>query len=172
MSYYGIILKRYYKREILYFQILDNNNIILACSYYSYKYTVGDVKIFLDYRKTQGYKLKEYNSLSALYIMDGYEQEIVNPIEIKKYVAGKLTQLTVYQISKCEYVCINTKYLKKVFINGLKLFSRFRSPSKYSDISSVALVYLVAENNEIKGIICPVRVSNISEQIERVTKND
>ena len=172
MSYYELILKRYYKREILYFQILDNNNIILACSYYSYKYTVGDVKMFLYYRKTHGYKLKECSYLSALYIMDGYEQEIVNPIEIKNYVDGKLTQLTVYQINKGEYVCINTKYLKKVFINGLKLFSRFRSPSKYSDISSVTHVYLVDENNNIKGIICPVRVINISKQIERVTKND
>ena len=172
MSYYELILKKYYKREILYFQILDNNNIILGCSYYSYKYTVGDVKMFLYYRKTQGYKLKEHNSLSYLYIMDGYEQEIANPIEIKSYVAGKLTQLTVYQISKGKYVCINTKYLKKVFINGLKLFSSFSNPSKYKDISSVGFVYLVDENNKIKGIICPVRVNNISEQIEKVAKND
>lgn len=131
---------------------------------------VGDVKMFLDYRKTQGYTLKENNSLSRLYIMCGYEQEIANPIEIKTCVAGKLTQLAVYEISKGKYVCINTKYLKKVFINGLRLFSSFSNPTRNNDISSVQFVYLVDENNEIKGVICPVRVNNISEQIEKGNK--
>ena len=57
MSYYELILKKYYKREILYFQILDANNIILAGSYYSYKYndisSAGFVYLVDENKKTK-----------------------------------------------------------------------------------------------------------------------
>lgn len=55
-------------------------------------------------------------------------------------------------------------------VKGLRLYTQFK---KIKDgVSSVGFVFLIDDNNEVKAVICPVRVNNISEQIEKGDKND
>lgn len=147
---------------------MDNNTIILCCSYYGSKYNVGNVYEFVYFRKIWGYAFKENNLITALFTMSGYEEEMSKLIETRS-IGSKSRNLVIYKISKNEYVCLDNKYLKKVFTKDLRLFTHFMSRDNFS---SSGRVYLVDNNNEVKAVICPVEVENILKDIERVTKND
>ena len=168
MKEYEKILKKYPKREEVRFQILDNNTIILCCAYYGCKYTVCNVNEFVEFRKNQGYTLRSFDNILTLFNLTGHEKEITNPIKIIGTIHFKVTQLLRYEISKNNYVCLNPTYLKKVYAKGLRLYTQFKFIK--NDFSSVGFVYLVDDNNEVKAVICPVKVKNILKEIERVTK--
>ena len=169
MKEYEKILKKYPKKCDVCFQIVDSNTIILCCAYYASKYTVCNVNEFVEFRENEGYKLRSINILT-LFNLTGYEKEISNPTEFIASIDLKERRLLRYEISKNKYVCINPIYLKKVFAKGLKLHTQFKTIKE--DFSSVGFVYLVDDNNEVKAVICPVKVANILKEIERVTKND
>lgn len=170
MKEYEKILKKYPKRGEIRFQIVDNNTIILCCAYYASKYTVCDVNEFVKFREKTGYELRSFNNILTLFNLTGHEKQISNPIKIIGATHFKDTQLLRYEISKNKYVCLNPIYLKKVSAKGLRLYTQFK---KIKDgVSSVGFVFLIDDNNEVKAVICPVKVDNILKEIERVTKND
>lgn len=172
MEEYEKILKKYHKKEELWVQIVDNNTIILCCPYYGSKYNVGNVGNvyeFVYFRKKWGYAIKEKNNLiTALFRMSGYEEEMTKLFETHS-IGSKSRNLVIYKISENEYVCLDNKYLKKVFTKDLRLFTHFMNRD---NSSSFGIVYLVDDNNEVKAVICSVKVENILKEIERVTKND
>lgn len=170
MKEYEKILKKYPKKGEIRIQIVDNNTIILCCAYYASKYTVCNANEFVEFREYQGYTLRLFDSILTLFNLTGHEKEITNPIKIIGATHFKVTQLLRYEISKNKYVCLNPTYLKKVYAKGLRLYTQFKFIK--NDFSSVGLVYLVDDNNEVKAVICPVKVENILKEIERATKND
>lgn len=170
MKEYEKILKKYPKKGDVHFQIVDNNTIILCCAYYGSKYTVCDVNEFIEFRESEGYKLRSFDNILTLFNLTGHEKEISNPIEFIASLDLKERRLLRYEISKNKYVCLNPIYLKKVSAKGLRLYTQFKN--KKDGVSSVGFVYLVDDNNEVKAVICPVIVGNILKEIERVTKND
>lgn len=170
MKEYKKILKKYFKKEELWFQIVDSNTIILCCAYYGSKYTVCDSNEFIEFRENKGYRLRSFDNILTLFNFDRHEKEISNPIEIITSTDLKERRLLRYEISKNKYVCLNPIYLKKVSAKGLRLYTQFKN--RKEGVSSVGLVYLVDDNNEVKAVISPVKVNNILKEIERVTKND
>lgn len=169
MKEYEKILKNYPKKGDVRFQIVDNN-IILCCAYYASEYTVCNVNEFIEFRENEGYKLRSFNNILTLFNLTGYEKEILNPIKFIANVDLKESRLLRYEISKNEFVCLNPIYLKKVSAKGLRLYTQFRQTK--DGASSVGNVFLIDDNNEVKAVICPVKVNNILKEIERVTKND
>lgn len=170
MKEYEKILKKYPKKGDVRFQIVDNNTIILCCAYYGSKYTVCDVNEFIEFRENKGYKLRSFDNILTLFNLTGYEKEIINPIEFTIITDLKERQLLRYEISKNEYVCLNPIYLKKVSEKGLRLYTQFRQTK--DGASSIGFVQLIDDNNEVKAVICPVKVMNILKEIEKVVKND
>ena len=170
MKEYEKILKKYPKKGDVRFQVVDSNTIILCYNYYGSKYTVCDVNEFIEFRKNEGYKLRSFDNILTLFNLTCHEKEIANPIKIIADINFKATQLLRYEISKNKYVCLNPTYLKKVSAKDLKLYTQFKFIK--NDFSSVGVVHLVDDNNEVKAVICPVKVKNILKEIERVIKND
>lgn len=170
MKEYEKILKKYPKKGDVRFQIVDNNTIILCCAYYGSKYNVCDVNEFIEFRENKGYELRSFDNILTLFNLTGHEKEILNPIKITADVDYKSTQLLRYEISKNKYVCLNPIYLKKVSAKGLRLYTQFKQI--IDGVSSVGFVFLIDDNNEVKAVICPVKVNNILKEIEKVVKND
>jgi hypothetical protein len=170
MKEYEKILKKYAKKDDIRFQIVNNNTIILCCAYYATKYTVCNVNEFVEFRKNEGYKLRSFDNILTLFNLTGHEKEITNPIEFINSTVLKESRLLRYEISKNKYVCLNPIYLKKVSVKGLRLYTQFKQIK--DGFSSVGLVSLIDDNNEVKAVICPVKVDNILKKIEWVAKND
>lgn len=173
MKEYEKILKKYPKRGELRYQIIDNNAIILCCSYYGRKYEVGSTLDFIECAKTLGYKMREMLGLSKyVFTMSGYEKEVCGkPIELNLAVDSKKTAILAYKLSETKYTCLNPNYLKKVFSDGDRLFTAFKgSADVMCENVSISNVYILDTNNQIKAVICPVKVNNILKEIYKVTK--
>lgn len=170
MKEYEKILKKYPKKGDVRFQIVDNNTIILCCAYYASKYTVCNVNEFIEFRENEGYKLRSFDNILTLFNLTGHEKEISNPIKFITSVGLKERRLLRYEIDKNKYVCLNPVYLKKVSSKELRLYTQFKKIKE--GFSSVGYVHLVDDNNEVKAVICPVKVENILKEIEKVINND